>query len=97
DHAEPFATIAAVEHALAPVVVVQIPIHRLGDAALEAFTLAPAELRLELAGLDCVTAIVAGAILHVGDQRLALCAISHRPALVEQPADGFHHDDVLAL
>ena len=43
------------------------------------FALPPAEVALDLGGIDCVTAIVAGTILDVADLRFARASVSQRP------------------
>src|SRR3546814_1667369 len=54
-------------------------------------------LRLQLRGIDRVAAVVARAILDVGDLRAPRLAVLARAALVEQRADGVDDLDVRAL
>src|SRR5690606_30607926 len=68
---QPLHAVAAVEDALHPGLVVEVPVDRAREAALERFGLAPAEVLLDLRRIDRVAAIVARAVLHVGDQAFA--------------------------
>src|SRR5574337_1012026 len=72
---QPFHPVTAIQHALHPRLVVEIPVHGAGDAGFEIHTRLPAELALQLRRVDRVAAVVAGAILHELDQRLALAEI----------------------
>src|SRR5947207_14550557 len=65
DEAEPLAGIDALAQRLPPGPVVEIPAHRRGEPAVEIVTGAPAEPALELAGVDGIAVVVAGA---VGDE-----------------------------
>jgi len=67
------------------------------DAALETMRRLPAQFALQLAGIDRVAAIVAGAILHIGNKRLVLAPIGQRLLGIEQCADRLHHRNVVAL
>src|SRR5690554_2435391 len=66
--AEALALVAAVLHAAAPFLIIQVPLHRLADAGLEGLFRPPAKLALDLVGVDGVAQVVAGAVCHVGDQ-----------------------------
>jgi len=49
--------------------VVEVPLDGLSEAALEIFLRFPAEFALDLAGVDRVAEVVAGAVGHEGDER----------------------------
>ncbi|MNZ90986.1 hypothetical protein D3C78_1099590 [compost metagenome] len=66
--AEAFSLVATVLYAAAPLRVVQIPLDGLADTGLEGFLGSPAQFALDLAGIDGVAQVVAGAVLDVGDQ-----------------------------
>lgn len=51
-----------------PFGVVQVPLHGLADAGFEGFLGSPAEFALNLAGVDGVAQVVAGAVGDVGDE-----------------------------
>ena len=46
----------------------RLPLHGLADAGMEGLRRAPAELALDLARVDGVAAVVAGAVPDVGDE-----------------------------
>jgi hypothetical protein len=48
--------------------VVEVPLDGLAEAGLEGFGGVPAEFGFDLAGVDGVAAVVAGTVLHVGDE-----------------------------
>src|SRR3546814_8001576 len=77
--------------------VVGIPVDGVGDTLLEAVRRRPTQLRLQLRRVDRVAAVVARAILDVGDLRVPRLAVTARAALVEQRADGVDDLDVRAL
>ena len=54
-----------------PVGVIQIPMHGFADAGLEGLGGGPAQLGFQLAGINGVAAVVAGAVGYVGDLVLA--------------------------
>jgi hypothetical protein len=64
---EPVAVGAAL-HVGDPVLVGEVPLDGLADAGLEGLGRAPAEFALDLAGVDGVAAVVAGAVGDVGDE-----------------------------
>src|SRR3546814_2396072 len=74
--------------------VVEIPVDGVGDTLLEAVRRRPTQLRLQLRRVDRVAAVVARAILDVGDLRVPRLAVLARAALVEQRADGVDDLDV---
>src|SRR5690606_9593 len=94
---DPLEAIAAVKHSLYPWLVVQVPVDRLRQAALEGVARLPAQFTAQLAGVDRVAAIVARPVGDEGDLRLVRLAIRARTTLVEQRADGLYHLDVLLL
>src|ERR671936_683820 len=51
--ADALCLIAAIENGLPPAALVEIPLHRLLDPALEALRGPPAELCLDFGGIDC--------------------------------------------
>ena len=75
-----------------PGLVVQIPLHGLADAGLEGLGRLPAQFALDLAGVDGVAAVVAGAVRDVGDLFLVGLAVGARAEFVEHGAEGV--DDV---
>src|SRR3546814_10985210 len=75
----------------------EIPVDGVGDTLLEAVRRRPTQLRLQLRRVDRVAAVVARAILDVGDLRAPRLAVLARAALVEQRADGVDDLDVRVL
>ena len=75
-----------------PGLVVEIPLHCLADAGLEGLGRLPAEFPFELAGVDGVATVVAGAVLHVGNLFLVRFAVGTWAEFVEDGAQGM--DDV---
>src|SRR5690606_25457054 len=63
--AQAFALVAAVLHAAAPFHVVQVPLDGFAQAGFEAFLRHPAKFALDLAGVDGVAQVVAGAVFDV--------------------------------
>src|ERR1051325_19922 len=88
-----FYALSLTPHSLHPSLVVQIPLHRLADADLEGVGGRPAELRLDLRGIDGVAAVVAGAVFDVGDE-FAGVAAELRSQLVDEVADQLHDVDI---
>src|SRR3546814_3889714 len=68
-----------------------------GDTRREAGRRRPPQLGRQLRRVDRVAAVVARAILDVGDLRAPRLAVLARAALVEQRADGVDDLDVRAL
>src|SRR5690349_7783863 len=64
---EPFAIVAR-SHALHPLGALNVPANGLLEARLERLLRGPAELALDLAGVDGVAQVVPGPVLHVGDE-----------------------------
>src|SRR5690606_39937767 len=87
----------AVEHALHPRLVAQVPVDGVGNALLEAVCGRPAKLGLELGRIYRIAAVVPGAVLDVGDLRAARLAVLARSTRVEQRADGIDDLDVGTL
>src|SRR3954452_11648575 len=52
-----------------PCFMIEIPLHGLLQSTLETDTATAAEFGRELAGVDRIAVIVAGAVRHIGDQR----------------------------
>ena len=84
--------VGAARHVGDPILIVEIPLHRLADAGIEGFGRFPAEFSLEFAGVDGVAAVVAGAILDVGDLVGVGLAVGARAEFVEDGTEGA--DDV---
>ncbi len=92
---EPLARIDALAQRLPPPFIVEVPGHGAADAGGEVLAGAPAELVLELGGVDGVALVVARPVGHEGDQ---LAPGPRRgPQLVEHVADGLDHLEVGAL
>lgn len=53
---------------LNPFGVFQIPLNRFADSSFEGFFWRPTQFALDLAGVDSVAQVVAGAVLDVGDE-----------------------------
>ena len=60
---------------LPPVLIVQIPLNGLLNTCIEVVFWLPAQFRLQLGGIDSVTAVMAWAILYKTDQRFSLFKI----------------------
>ncbi len=68
--------------------IVEIPLHGLSHAGLETFPRRPAQFAFDLAGIDGIALVVAGAVSN-RDLLLAVAfAISTRLQVVEQGAQG---------
>ena len=61
------ALIGTARHVLDPFLIVEIPLHCLGDTGFKGFRRFPAEFPLDLAGIDGIAAIMSGPVLHEGD------------------------------
>lgn len=72
----------------------QVPLDGLADAAVEGFGGLPAEFALELARIDGVAPVVAGAVGDVADLLFVGLAVGARAQFVEQRADGVDDLDV---
>src|ERR1700691_5665617 len=92
DHAETLARIDLFPERAPPPLVVEIPTHRLLDAALERFARAPAELALELGGVDRIAEIVPGPIGDEGNEGVVRAC--PRAKIIEDSANAPHHIDV---
>ena len=73
---------------------VQIPLHRLGNAGLERFGRLPAEFTLDLARIDGIAAVMTGTIRHMRDLRAVALAIRTGTEPVKQIADDVHDIDI---
>ena len=73
---------------LPPFFVVEIPGDGLLDAFFEGRLREPAQLVMDLCGIDGIAAVVAGAIFHVLDEGFRLA---------ERGEDGLHHGEVIPL
>src|SRR5690554_1202702 len=92
-YAEAFALVAAILYPLAPVQVVEVPLNGFADAGFESFLWCPAKFFLDFAGVYGVAHVVAGAVLHKGNQ-IPIAAFL-RAELLEDVAEGVHDFDVL--
>src|SRR5688572_20375385 len=80
--------IAAVQDALPPGAVFEIPVNRLLESRRKRLLRPPAERALDLAGIDRVAAVVPGAILYERDQGLeAVTRLTWRGRGVENAAN----------
>src|SRR4029079_17517248 len=89
-------SVSCVENRLPPRAGLEIPAHRLGKPGLEALYGAPAELALDLRGIDRVAAIMTRPVGDEGNQLLP-GALARRRIVVEQPAYLAHDIDIPAL
>ena len=87
--------IVAAGDVLHPLLVVEIPVDRQDDALLEGGLRVPAEVVLDLGGVDAVAAVVAQTVGDVLDEVLADAVILQ--AVVELLDDGLDDEDVGAL
>jgi hypothetical protein len=85
--------VGAALHVGHPVLVGQVPLDGLADAGFEGLGRAPAEFALDLAGVDGVAAVVAGAVGDVGDEA-AVAAGRIGLEFVEERTQGVHDLDV---
>lgn len=76
---------------------VQVPFNGLADPRVECFFRRPAEVVVDLTGVDGVAEVVAGAILDVCDQDAIGAAVGSGAHFVQQVAEGMYHLDVLLL
>ncbi len=93
---EPIAISARVDTSY-PCRIIQIPTHGLSNSSFKARLRLPPEFHQHLVGVDRVTAVVAGPILHEANQRLAACAIRGWPQLVDDGAHGAHDCKIASL
>jgi hypothetical protein len=84
--------VGAAGDVLDPGLVAEVPLHGLADAGLECLGRLPAEFAFELAGVDGVAAVAAGAVLDVDDLVPVGLAVGARAEFVEGGAQGM--DDV---
>src|SRR5690554_8192131 len=61
------ALVAAVLYSLPPGLVFEVPLHGFSQAGFEGFLGFPAQFLFDFAGVYSVAAVVAGAVLYVGD------------------------------
>src|SRR5207253_1838152 len=80
-----------------PALMVEVPLHGFCQAALEGFPRRPAQLALDLAGVDGVAVIVAGSIGHKRDELTMRHVGRLRHELIEQRTERFDHLDVPSL
>src|SRR5688572_8089851 len=95
---DPLQPIAAVENALPPRAVLEVPVNRFLEPCRERLLRPPAERPLDLAGINRVAAVVPGAILHEGDQGLeAVARLTWRCRGIENAANLPNDIDVALL
>ena len=80
---------------LAPVKVVEKPPHRRFQALFKCVAGLPLQLVLDQCGVNCVAAVVPGAVAHQGDQ--ARVGSTLGAELIHQGADRLHHLSVIAF
>src|SRR5262249_38211021 len=85
--AEAFASVFLGRDLGGPVAVGEVPVDGFLDAGGERLARGPAKLALDLRTIDCVAAVVAGAVGDVGDLIGVFFAVGTRGLLVEQRAD----------
>ena len=78
-----------------PVGVRQIPVDGQDDALLKRSLGVPAQILLDLGGVDTVAAVMAEAVCNVGDQLLADALVLQ--AVMQLGNDGLDDEDVRAL
>ena len=71
-----------------PCFVVEIPLDRLQETGLEGFLRCPAEFTADLAGVDCVALVVAGAVGDIGLEGAVRLAICPGAEVIQQGAEG---------
>lgn len=76
--------IGAIENALDPCGVIEMPADSLAEAALKILLRSPAELSLGAPGVDGITKIVTGAVGDVSDSSVVWFTISARAGFVEE-------------
>lgn len=91
--ADPVAVAAALDVGY-PIRMIEIPLHGFADPGFKGFGRFPAELTLDLARIDGIAAVMARAILDVGDLFLVGLAIDTRTQFVKKAADGLDDVDV---
>src|SRR4029077_10778997 len=92
---QPLSIVSSRLHLLAPVPMVEIPLHRVAKAVLEWTRGRPPELPPDFRRVDRITAIVAGAC---GDERLQRArAPRGGPQRVDRVADAIHDLEIRPL
>ena len=89
----PFAVGAGL-HVGHPVGVVQVPLHGFADAGVKRLGGLPAQFAFNLAGVDGIAAVVAGAVFDVGDLAAVALPVGAGAQFVEQSAHGVDDVDV---
>lgn len=85
--------VTAILYSLAPLQVVQVPLHGFADAGFKGFFRGPVEFFLDFAGVYGIAHVVAGAVFYVGDQ-VAIAAFL-RAEFLKDVTDGVYDFDVL--
>ena len=86
--------VVAARDVVEPFLVVEVPAHRLLDTFFELQARLPAQLLLELGGVDGVAGVVAQAVRHVGDQ-VHVLAFGAAEQLIDGLDDDLDNVDVL--
>ena len=93
---QPPAVIAALHGALPPMGILEIPVHRGLEPALEGRARAPSRAHAGHGRIDGIAQIVAGPVGDEADQALARAG-AVGPAAIEDGADRAHHLEIAAL
>ena len=94
DDAEAFAAVDAGADALPPGAVAEIPANRPRQAALDALLRRPAEVARDLARVDGVAVVVAGAVGDEGDELAPRADAAVGRELIDERADGLDDGEV---
>src|SRR5450631_2704909 len=78
-----------------PPVIVEIPLHRLGESAGKGFFSPPAKFSLQLAGINRISMIVSRTIRHIGDVLTVRSAAG--PELIKSSTDVLDYLQVCPL
>src|SRR5207302_3532103 len=82
----------APRHRVAPCLVIEVPAHGLANAGGEGLPRRPAELALDLGGIDRIAPVVAEPVLHEGDE-VGVFALLAGQRFLKKIADGL--DDLV--
>src|SRR5476649_442783 len=92
---DPFPVLAR-SNFIGPHLIVEVPLNRLGQTRLEGLRRLPAEFAFKLSRINCITAIMARAIGHVGDLvTIRTTCLGLEP--VEQVSQRMHDVEILLL
>src|SRR5690349_6521460 len=88
-----FSVSLTVQDRFDPLLVIEVPLDSLADALLESVSGHPAEVFLDLAGVNGIAAVLAEPVLYEGNQ-LAGIATQPRRQFVNQITNQFHDAEV---